>query len=52
MATETVTISKEEYELLLEEVGILRNPKMVEVRLYQKGIQGFDIIDDGTGIEE
>ena len=30
MATETITISKEEYELLLEEVGILRNPKMVE----------------------
>lgn len=25
-----VTISKEEYDLLLEEVGILRNPKMAE----------------------
>lgn len=27
---EMVTISKEEYDLLLEEVGILRNPKMAE----------------------
>lgn len=30
MDTETVCISREEYELLLEEVGILRNPKMAE----------------------
>jgi len=30
MATETVTISREEYELLLEEVGILRNREMKE----------------------
>ncbi len=30
MAAETVCISKKEYELLLEETGILRNAKMVE----------------------
>ena len=30
MDPEMVTISKEEYELLLEEVGILRNAPMVE----------------------
>lgn len=30
MATETVTISREEYEQLLEEVGILRNKEMKE----------------------
>ena len=30
MKAETVCISKKEYELLLEEVGILRNPKMSE----------------------
>ena len=30
MAMETVCILKEEYDLLLEEVGILRNPKMAE----------------------
>jgi len=30
MTTKTVTISREEYELLLEEVGVLRNPKMLE----------------------
>lgn len=30
MKQEMVTIPKVEYELLLEEVGILRNPKMAE----------------------
>ncbi len=30
MKQETVTISKKEYEDLLEEVGILRNSKMME----------------------
>ena len=30
MKQETVTISKKEYEELLEEVGILRNSKMME----------------------
>ncbi len=30
MRQETVTISKKEYEELLEEVGILRNSKMME----------------------
>lgn len=30
MAPETVTIPKKEYEELLEEVGILRNPEMVD----------------------
>jgi len=30
MVTETVCIPKEEYELLLEEVGILRNHRIVE----------------------
>jgi PHD/YefM family antitoxin component YafN of YafNO toxin-antitoxin module len=30
MPTETVTIPKEEYEQLLEEVGILRNKDMME----------------------
>ena len=30
MKQETVTISKKEYEKLLEEVGILRNSKMME----------------------
>ena len=28
------------------------SPKYIEVRFYQKGIQGFDIIDDGDQIEE
>ena len=30
MTSETVTIPREEYELLLEEVGILRNREMME----------------------
>jgi len=30
MTTETVCIPRAEYELLLEEVGILRNSKMVD----------------------
>ena len=30
MATETVTIPRKEYEELLEEIGILRNPYMSE----------------------
>lgn len=30
MKQETVTISKKEYEELLEEVGILRNSRMME----------------------
>ena len=30
MSTETVTIPREEYEHLLEEVGILRNREMME----------------------
>ena len=48
MATETVTISKEEYELLLEEVGILRNPKMVEAieeseKAKEKGVKTWKL---------
>lgn len=30
MEQKTITIPKREYEELLEEVGILRNPKMME----------------------
>ena len=30
MASETVTISREEYDLLLEEVGILHDKEMME----------------------
>lgn len=30
MVQETITIPKKEYELLLEEVGILRDKKMME----------------------
>jgi len=30
MASDTVCIPREEYELLLEEVGILRNPDMAD----------------------
>jgi len=30
MESETVTIHREEYKLLLEEVGILRNKEMME----------------------
>ena len=30
MRQETITISKKEYKELLEEVGILRNSKMIE----------------------
>ncbi len=30
MATETITIPKREYDKLLEEVGILRNPELMD----------------------
>ncbi len=48
MAAETICISKEEYELLLEEVGILRNPKMAEAieendRAKSKGVKTWKL---------
>lgn len=48
MATETVCISKEEYDLLLEEVGILRNPKMNEAiedsdNAKSKGVKTWEL---------
>eukprot|EP00347_Sterkiella_histriomuscorum_P004478 403360311 len=36
----------------LVENSVERNAKKIEVRLYDQGKLGFDIIDDGEGIEE
>ena len=48
MKQETVTISKKEYEELLEEVGILRNSKMMESirendEAKKKGVKAWDL---------
>ena len=45
---ETITISKKEYEELLEEVGILRNPKIIEAikeneDAKKKGIKTWEL---------
>ncbi len=48
MKQETVTISKKEYEELLDEVGILRNSKMVEAvkesdEAKKKGVKAWEL---------
>jgi len=48
MKQETVTISKKEYEELLEEVGILRNSKMIEAiresdEAKKKGVKAWEL---------
>lgn len=48
MKQETVTISKKEYEELLEEVGILRDSKMMEAiresdEAKQKGVKTWEL---------
>ena len=48
MKQETVTISKKEYEELLEEVGILRNSKMMEAiresnEAKKKGVKTWEL---------
>ena len=48
MTQEMITISKEEYEELLEEVGILRNMKMMAAikesdRAKKKGIKTWEL---------
>ena len=48
MKQETVTISKKDYEELLEEVGILRNSKMIEAikesdEAKKKGVKTWEI---------
>lgn len=48
MRQETVTISKKEYEELLEEVGILRDSKMMEAiresdEAKQKGVKTWEL---------
>ena len=48
MKQETVTISKKEYKELLEEVGILRNSKMMEAikesdEARKKGIKTWEL---------
>ena len=45
---ETITIPKEEYEKLLEEVGILRNKKMMEAikesdEAKEKGVKTWEL---------
>ena len=45
---ETVTIPKEEYEELLEEVGILRNKEMIEAikegdEAKEKGVKTWEL---------
>ena len=49
MKQETVTISGKEYEELLEEVGILRNSKMMEAikesdKAKKKGVKTWGLI--------
>lgn len=48
MKQETVTISKKEYEELLEEVGILKNSKMMEAvkesdEAKKKGVKTWEL---------
>ena len=48
MKQEIVTISKKEYEELLEEVGILRNSKMMEAiresdEAKKKGVKAWEL---------
>ena len=48
MKQETVTISKKEYNQLLEEIGILRNSKMMEAisesdEAKRKGIKTWEL---------
>lgn len=48
MKQETITISKKEYEELLEEVGILRNSNMMEAiresdDAKKKGIKAWEL---------
>ena len=48
MEQETVTISKKEYDKLLEEVGILRNSKMMEAikesdEAKKKGVKTWEL---------
>ena len=48
MRQETVTISKKEYKELLEEVGILRNSKMIEAikesdEAKKKGVKTWEL---------
>ena len=48
MKQKTVTIPKKEYEELLEEVGILRNSKMMEAikesdRAKKKGVETHEL---------
>ena len=48
MKQETVTISKKEYKELLEEVGILRNSKMMEAikesdEAKKKGVNTWEL---------
>ncbi len=48
MKQETVTISKKEYKELLEEVGILRNSKMMEAiresdEAKKKGVKTWEL---------
>ena len=48
MRQEMVQISKQEYEELLEEVGILRNPEMMEAirdsdEAKKKGVKAWEL---------
>ena len=48
MKQETVTIPKKEYEELLEEVGILKNSKMMEAikesdKAMKKGVKTWEL---------
>ncbi|MBI5065599.1 hypothetical protein HZA97_05165 [Candidatus Woesearchaeota archaeon] len=48
MKTETITIPKVEYKFLLEEVGILRNPKLAEAiaesdKAKSKGVKTWSL---------
>ncbi len=48
MEQEKITISRKLYEELLEEVGILRNPKMMEavnegIKAEKKGVKTWEL---------
>lgn len=48
MENETITISKKAYEELLEEIGILRNPEMMDAireseEAKKKGVKPWEI---------
>lgn len=48
MRQELIQIPKKEYEMLLEEVGILRNPKMMEAikesdEAKKKGVKTWEL---------